>query len=356
MNESRTFRDEGLGGPSRPPLGEDLLPPVEQPSAKFIMQLFIVPALIVMAIVGIWFTFTTLVRSTTVGADKLIEGIEKGPSVARWQRASELADRLQNKGYADLKHDRARAAQLAQILNRELERSGVEPDKQEDVTLRVFLARALGEFEVADGTDVLLKAAQTKRSSNDELVRQAALEAIAVRAYNLPRLEPPQELSHPDLEPMLLRLAGDEDAAIRQRATYALGKLGTPAAIEKLQAAVDDPDADTRYNAAIALAHRGDATGAGTLAEMLDVKELAKQPEKPADARSAGFRNHLVIASAIDATHSLVRQNSQADLSGLNKALEDLANVDRKVLDEAGVPRQIASDAKHALAMMKSKK
>src|SRR5262245_38999354 len=143
MNESRTFRDEGLGGPSRPPLGEDLLPPVEQPSVKFIMQLFVVPLLIVMAMVGMYYAFTTLFRGTTVGADKLIEGIEHGPSVARWQRASELADRLQNKGYSDLKRDRARAAQLAQILNREIERAKEGNDKQEDATLRYFLARAL---------------------------------------------------------------------------------------------------------------------------------------------------------------------------------------------------------------------
>ena len=90
MNETRTLRDEGLGGPSRPPLGEDLLPPVEQPSARFIVQLFVVPALIVMAIVGVWLSFSWLVRSTTIGPDKLIEGMERdqalpaGSGPANW--------------------------------------------------------------------------------------------------------------------------------------------------------------------------------------------------------------------------------------------------------------------------------
>ena len=57
---------------------------------------------------------------------------------------------------------------------------------------------------------MLLKAAQTKGEQGDELVRHGALEAIAVRAYNLHRLDPPQ-LCHPDLEPTLLRLASDTD-------------------------------------------------------------------------------------------------------------------------------------------------
>ena len=52
MNDSSLFNDEQRTIGSRPPLGEDLLPPVEQPSARFIIQLFVVPALIVVMIVA----------------------------------------------------------------------------------------------------------------------------------------------------------------------------------------------------------------------------------------------------------------------------------------------------------------
>ena len=97
MNDSSLFRDEPPKYESRPPLGEELLPPVEQPSARFIIQLFVVPALIVMLIVAVWLSFNWLVRSTALGPDKLIQGIEDGPSAARWQRASELADLLQKR-------------------------------------------------------------------------------------------------------------------------------------------------------------------------------------------------------------------------------------------------------------------
>ncbi|MEZ6061328.1 MAG: hypothetical protein R3C19_13370 [Planctomycetaceae bacterium] len=56
--------DESL---ARPP--EDLrpeeLPPVEPPSAGFIVQLFLIPALIVAAVIGVWALFGKLADSKT---------------------------------------------------------------------------------------------------------------------------------------------------------------------------------------------------------------------------------------------------------------------------------------------------
>jgi HEAT repeat protein len=354
MNEMRTFREPGAGGPSRPPLGEELLPPVEQPSARFIMQLFVVPALIVLVIVGVALTFSWLVRSATVDHNALIKGIESGPAVAKWQRASELADMLNNPRYAHLKRDEKTAEHLAQILDRAIDQSNGDQDSQEDATLRVFLARALGEFEVPDGTEVLLKAAETKRTPHDELVRQRAIEALAVRAYNLQQHDPPEQLSDPDLEPTLVRLAGDEDTAIRSRATFALGKLGTPAAIEKLEALVNDPDPDTRYNAALALAHRGNSTAVDTLAEMLDLSELSKSADDK-DSEDVGFKRSVIISSAIDGAHALARQNPNADLTNVLKALQQLVKTDDKELEKHHVPKRIISDADRALQMMRAK-
>ena len=53
---------------------------------------------------------------------------------------------------------------------------------------------------------------------------------------------------------------------------------------------VDDPDAGTRYNAAVALAHRGDAKSIDTLTEMLDMNEQAgvrQRERKTADRSNA---------------------------------------------------------------------
>jgi HEAT repeat protein len=333
-------------------LGQDLLPPVEQPSARFIVQLFVVPALIVIAIVGVWVSFSWLVRSTTIGPDKLIEGVESGPSVARWQRASELADMLHNKRYASLRRDHEAANHVARVLDREIDGSKDGNDGQEAATLRYFLARALGEFEVPEGTDTLLRAAETKRSPDDELVRHGAIEAIATRAYDLQKLDPPEQLSNPEVESTLVRLSGDEDATIRSSATYALGQIGTPEAVKRLEVLVNDPDADTRYNAAIALAHRGNTKSAETLAEMLDVSELAKAQNKTDDDK-ASFKAAVIVGSALDASHALARQNPDADLSVVTKAIRDFSKTDPQKLREANIPPRLVSDAEHILNLLK---
>ncbi len=257
-------------------MGEELLPPVETPSARFIVQLFIVPALIVAGIVGVWLSINWLVRTTTIGPDKLIDGVEKGPSVARWQRASELADMLHNKRYASLKRDHESANRLAQILVREIDQSRDGNDGQESATLRYFLARRWASSRCSMG---LVRCCRRRKRNARRRMRwcdAGRSKRLAVRAFSLQKLEPPQQLAHPDLEAALSRLSADEDATIRSAAAYALGQLGTAAAIKQLEVLVNDSDKDTRYNAAIALAHRGNTKSAETLAEMLDLDELTK--------------------------------------------------------------------------------
>ena len=288
-------------GPNRtyPPPGEDLLPPVEPPSASFIIQLFVVPALIVLVIVGVWLLFTSLVRRSS--PETILQGLEHGPSIARWQRASELADMLRNERFADFKQNAAAADHVARILDREIDRADARGGMQEqEVTLRYFLARALGKFDVNNGIDVLLKAAQTHRDPKEQLVRHGALLAIAERAYNLPQLDPPQQLVHDELEPTLLRLADDELPQLRSDTAYVLGKLGTPAAIKRLETMVDDPDADTRYNAAVALAHHGNGRATETLAEMLDPEESAGIRDETSEQDRA-FKRAVIVSTAIEA-------------------------------------------------------
>ena len=166
---------------------------------------------------------------------------------------------------------------------------------------------ALGEFDVQEGTDVLLKAAKTNRDPREERMRDTAIQAIAVRAYNLQRLKPPVEFSSPELETNLNQLASDGDARIRSQTAYALGQLGTPAAIERLEGMVADPDADTRYNAAVALAHRGNPKAIETLAEMLELDELAGVREEQ-NTEGKKFKRTVIIVSAIDATHALAQE------------------------------------------------
>jgi HEAT repeat protein len=344
-------RDD-LSGPPSPPAGDDLLPPVEPPSASFIIQLFVVPALIVLVIVAVWFTFSWLVRRTT--PDAVIQGLEHGPSIARWQRASELADLLRNQRFADFKRSAEDAEHVARILQRETDEAAAgDGMREEDVTLRYFLARALGEFEVQNGLGALLTAAETGRHPSEHLVQSGALEAIAVRAYNLRQLDPPQLIAHPELIPTLSRLASDEEPLIRSKTAFALGQIGTLEALTLLETLVDDPDPDTRYNAAVGLAHHGNAAALETLAEMLDLNELARLPQAT-DEKSQALRRAVIVGNALQAVDTLAVQNRSADFSPVIESLEQLAAADADALRQLHLPTRVISDARRELERLRA--
>jgi HEAT repeat protein len=344
MNDARFTVEDPRASRSQLPAGDDLLPPVEPPSAGFIIQLFVIPALIVLLIVSVWLAFNWLVRAASSPED-VVKGLEHGPSVARWQRASELADMLRNKRFAKFKQDGKSAADLARLLDREILTAGM---KEDDVEFRKYLARALGEFQVQQGTEALVKAATTNRDPREQKVRDGALQAIAVRAYNLQQLKPPQQIENPQVESTLLRLAEDEDPLIRFQTAYALGKIGTPAALGRLEVMVDDPDADTRYNAAVALAHRGNAKAIETLTEMLDLEEHAAAVREKDDKNVALVRS-VIVHTAIEAALELAKQNPQADLTPVVEALDQIVQADASQLTKAQLPGQAQFDARRAL-------
>jgi HEAT repeat protein len=335
---------------SPPPLaGEDHLPEVEPPSARFIIQLFVVPALIVTIVFSIWLLFSWLVHRTTMNPDQLIQGLQSS-NVARWQRAMELADLLRDERYADFRQDTTAAGKLATILDRELDnvQSGGETDEKAE-KLRFFLCRALGEFRVNEGLDVLLKAAATNRSPGDQFVRRGAIQAIAVRASILAQLDPPQALSDPNLESTLQSLSRDEDELIRSETAYALGRIGTPAALALLETMVDDPHADTRYNAAVGLAQHGNALAADTLAEMLDPDEMASVSEEQYEAAQF-FKRGLIMTSALEAVETLAEQTPTADFSAVIESLERLVSADADQLREAQIRSAVVLRARQVLA------
>ena len=344
---SSTAEDRTIANPDPLPIaGDDLMPPVEPPSAGFIIQLFVVPAVIVLLIVAVWLTVSWLVHRTR--PQDLIQGLE-GSGVARWQKASELADILRNERFADFKRDAAAASKLATNLKREIEAADNEHGMDgQSVMLRFFLCRALGEFEVSEGMDALLLAAQTNRDPAEQLVRRGAVQAIAMRAFKLREMGEAQLLDDPKLVDALLKLSEDEDVLVRSETAYALGRLGTPACVQRLEVMIGDPYADTRYNAAVALAHAGNAAAVEMLAEMLEPVPLASALEEPANQGQVRKRA-TIVHSAMEAAKELAKKNPTANLTPITTALQSLAKADDKTLEEALIPRGAVSAAKRTL-------
>jgi hypothetical protein len=357
MSESQYRPDDpsANGWPHRAASGEELLPPVEPPPARFILQLFVIPALIVLVLLAVWQVPKWLVRRTSAQPNELVQRLEQGSSIARFQTAFDLANKLRDKQFEQFRRDPKAANELAGILERQVERGGAAGGMDDDeIRFRTYLARALGEFEVQEGVAALLAAAETNRDPREQIVRDGAVQAIAVRAYNLQRLDPRQELTHPDLVTTLSRLAGDEDPVIRLQTAFALGKLGTPWAIERLEAMVGDPHADTRYNAAIGLAVHGNVKAIDTLSEMLDLDDLPSVQEETNDQNRA-FKRAVIVSNAIQATQELARQNPDADLSPIVQALERIASADEATLDKARIPTRVVPNVRNTLEELRKR-
>ncbi len=308
--------------PSRSPGAspDDALPPVEPPSAGFIVQLFVVPGVIVVVVVTIWVLFNWLAQKGN-DRDAFVRALSRN-NEARWQAAFNLANALRAEREATnptLKTDPKLAQQLADILSKEIKDGSLE---ENPLMLRIYLSRALGEFKVPEGLPALLEAATTVRDEKEESVRRAALEGIAMLADNVGPSDP-AFARNPKLEEVMLAAASDPDVRTRSVAAVGLGVIGTPAMVDKLQFMLSEANPDVRYNAAARLAQRGDEAAVPVLIEMLDPLETAGvDVEKEKMMRP--FKRALITINALRASAQLADKNPDADLSTLQSAIEKL--------------------------------
>jgi len=339
-----------MSSPAEAPQGlspDDALPPVEPPSAGFILQLFVVPAIIVFIIVMIWWMFNWLAQR---GNDPrvYVEALKRN-NESRWQAAVNLANALRSDtrpSRQSIKQDEPLARDLAAMLERELADGGAEENA---VMLRIYLCRALGEFAVTDGLPVLLKAAETERDPREREVRQAALQAIAVLDENIRRFRPAArgEVESERTIAVLIKATDDPDPLVRSAATFTLGVVGGKTATARLKQMLHDPYPDVRYNAATGLARHGDAGAIEVLEEMLDLEQqVGVNLEKEDQSRE--FKRAMIVVNALEATSQLARSNPKADIARLEKAIERVrvdSHVARNIrLKAAAVLDQLKQD------------
>jgi HEAT repeat protein len=335
---------------------DDALPPVEAPGVGFIMQLFFIPLIIVMIIVMLWLMFSYFAHMGTNPQDLVVQ-IEK-LNDGSWQKASALADLLNNPQNEQLKHDEELAGRIAALLEREIEEGSLN-DKR--LRLRMFLCLVLGEFRIDTGMPALLKAAETEHTAEDLAVRRTALEALAALISNLgaENVRDNARLERVLLEASRQRgeVPGGEATrdTIRQTAAYALGVLGSEAALERLSVMLGDSYPNTRYNAAAALARNGDPRAERRLLEMLDPHNEAAFTELDLKGKDASggkrWKRALVLSNGIKASVLLIQQNPEFEATKLKAAIKRLTDADLAV-DGQALPGQIKLQAQEALSRM----
>jgi len=301
--------------PELPPLAD--LPPVEAPSAGFIVQLFVIPAIIVLVVICVWLLF-----------GKLAGGERDAMEYVRMMRASstnfraanraafELASLLQND--PKLASDPKLLGELTDLLEHEL-------DTVENPEMAQYVALALGRFNTLDAVSTagqkidpisaLDRALDAKYPTG---IRMAAAASLAKQAA---RLEGALEDSR--AVAALTQATEADDAEIRQMAVYALGFFGGDAAVTTLRVKLNDPDRFVRYNSAVALARHGDPAAKGNIAEMLSSKALDQVisldsgTEKQAKIESIELEALNALQDAARAGRFELAQGLQTELTAL---------------------------------------
>jgi hypothetical protein len=322
---------------------DDALPPVEPPSAGFILQLFVVPGVIVLVVVVIWLMFNWLAHMGN-DSDAFVRALARN-NESRWQAAFNLATALRAERKSTeprLTVDKRLAAQLAGILDDEIKAGSMD---ERPVTLRIYLSRALGEFRVDDGLPTLVTAASTQRDEAEVDVRRAAIEGIALLAANFPP-DDKRFIENEKLTEALSNAAADPDHRIRAVAAVAMGVIGGETYIDKLHFMLEDSHPDVRYNAAVRLASRGDLAAVDVLSEMLDQNERAGV-EAEQEVKMRDFKRSLITINALRATAQLAETNPTADLGALESAVDKVR--------ESDAPADIRVEATGALRKLRSR-
>jgi len=344
---------------------DELLPPVEPPDAKFILQLFVVPAVIVAAVVLFWFVIESLARTGEEDVDQIVAALRSN-NQARFQKANDLANMLRMpQRYPRLKTNRELAQKLAVLLD---EQEAAADDAESAIRMRMFLASALGEFHVDDGLEALINAALNDPERD---VRRKAVNSIAVLAGEMSQLSPPAPLGGEKLVAALVKLAEDQDELIRSETAFALGVAALapeadPRLVAALESLIDDPYTDARFNAAAAAARLGHPSAATAVAEMLDAESLAtslaseKAQAENVDERTLAsqraFKRNTIVNSALSAIEMLVAKKSLSaeDRQTLETALEEFIAAAPEVQQPAPLPKALVEGARRTLADVQS--
>lgn len=229
-------------------------PPEARSVPSRVLEFFFFPLVMVAVGVGIFVLFG-LITAEGKGPRDYLGLIRTGDSNRRWQAAFELSKVIG--ASKDLRSSDPRlVTDMASLF---------EEAKADDPRVRRFLALALGRLGDSRAVPVLLEyLAGVRRGegtdSETHIYATWALGAIGDAAA----------------VPDLVALAGHDDPGLRKTAVHALRVFPSPEATAALEGALGDPVADVRWNAAIALAHRGDRAAVPILEQMLDREQVGR--------------------------------------------------------------------------------
>jgi HEAT repeat protein len=265
-----------------------------------VMRLFIVPLLIVIVSVGLFYAFGFLAFKTKTPEDFLYEIKTAGQS-KKWQAAYSLAGMLVT--------EKEISAETQKTLTREILALFQNKEKYR-AQVRSYLALALGYLKQPEAVPVLIEALQ----ENDEDVVLYSVWSLTVLGDGRAQTE-------------ILPLIEDDRPAIRKIAAFSLGHFPGEDSVNQLKKALRDSEADVTWNAALALAQLGNSSGAFILEKLLNRNYLDGFPDLSDEEKEKIMINALYAMDQIRYSEAIstIKELSQSDPSlKVRKAAMDI--------------------------------
>ena len=216
-----------------------------------VSQFFVIPLVIVLVCAGL-FAGLRWMTADQSSPTELLREIRSGNETHRGQAAYQLSMLLRSGDAKSVEALRKDPGFVPELLRIHREAKGRNPE------LRRYLTAVLLVLQDPRGLNDLLEAVEDP----DRDTRCYAITALG-------------GLGDPAATGALLeRLRADGDSGVRLFAAFVLGKFESAAIVPALTKALDDPADEVRWNAALALAAKGDRAGLGVLERMLDREHL----------------------------------------------------------------------------------
>ena len=242
------------------------------------VQFFLIPLAVVGMTVMVYVGFRSLLANDRTPQEYLSE-VRNGGSDRRWPAAYELSRLM---GDPKVRADRALGPELVKAF---------EAAKDDDPRVRQYLALAIGRLDPPLPPDAVAGLTRALDSTDGES-RVSAIWALG-------------SSGDPAVVPRLQPLAASPDKGIRKMAVYALGALPGNAQLDTLRTALDDSEADVRWNAAVALSRKGRHEGVAVIRQMMDRRYVEQQVKR--DVRQDEDRDPIadVMISGLRAAATL---------------------------------------------------
>jgi HEAT repeat protein len=261
------------------------------------VQFFLIPLAVVGVTVLVYAGFRSLVADDRTAEDYLVE-IRNGGTNRRWPAAYELSRLMAD---PSVRENRSLAPALVQAF---------EDTANDDPRVRSYLALAIGRLDPPlppEAVGVLTRAL-------DESDAEARISVIWALGSS----------GDPSAVPKLIPLYASDDAGIRKMVVYALGALPGDSQLVTLQTALQDPAADVRWNAAVALARHDSPEGVPVIREMLDREFVERTVTREG-------RQHVDQDPIADVLISGLRAAAALKAESLRPSVQALSEQDRSL-------------------------